>query len=281
MLRLIWKFFRFLFIMFMIAVVLVLAGLAYVRFVEPNRLTTTELQYTSSSISEPVTVAIFADTHFGFLYDLENFQKFIDRVNENPPDILLFAGDLIDNLNEYHGDTSLISQKLQELNANVGKFAVFGNHDYGGGAEHRYEQIMNDGGFRVLKNEMVSFSQYNLRLIGIDDLLIGYGDPDIAFQASSDMYNLVLCHEPDVVDHLDGSHTNYMVAGHTHGGQFRIPFYTQQFLPSYGETYIKGEYQVNGTTLYVNAGLGTTKIPVRFRSVPELTYITFSATSMF
>ena len=93
------------------------------------------------------------------------------------------------------------------------------------------------------------------------------------------MYNLVLCHEPDIVDKILNSNTDYMVAGHTHGGQIRIPFYTEKYLPSYGEKYVKGEYKLdnkNKTILYVNSGLGTTKIPARLGAVPELTYITIS-----
>ena len=73
------------------------------------------------------------------------------------------------------------------------------------------------------------------------------------------------------------SNTDCMLAGHTHGGQIRIPFYTEDFLPSYGEKYVKGEYRLdngNQTLLYVNSGLGTTKLPARLGAVPELTYLT-------
>ena len=263
-----------LFIFILILIACLTAG--YAHFAEPNRLTVKVQEDTSYSMKQPVTVAVFADTHFGFDYDMEDFQKVVDKVNENPPDILLFAGDLIDNLEEYYGDTAAISEKLAQMKANMGKFAVFGNHDYGGGAEYKYEDIMNAGGFRVLVNETVTFKEKNLRLIGIDDLLIGYGDPSIVNRADNSMYNLVHCHEPDIIDEILESHTDYMVAGHTHGGQVRIPFYTEKFLPSYGEKYVKGKYQLdnkNQTVIYVNSGLGTTKLPARLGAVPELTYI--------
>lgn len=282
MIKAIRKLFKLIFTFILILILLCVLTIGYARFIEPSRLTVTELQDISYSMKKPVTVAVFADTHFGFQYDMENFQKVIDKVNENPPDILLFAGDLIDNLNEYSGDTSEISEKLAQMKANIGKYAVFGNHDYGGGAQYEYEDIMNAGGFKVLVNECVTFKDRNLRLIGIDDLLIGYGDPSVVNQASSDMYNLVLCHEPDIVDKISDSYTDYMLAGHTHGGQIRIPFYTRLFLPSYGEKYIKGQYQLenkNKTILYVNSGLGTTKVPARLGAVPELTYITILPSS--
>lgn len=277
MLRAIGRLFKFLFITIFIIILIACLVVGYARFIEPNRLTVKQMSDVSYSMKEEITVAVFADTHFGFQYDTENFQKVVDKVNENPPDILLFAGDLIDNLNEYSGSTSEISRKLSMMKANMGKYAVFGNHDYGGGAQYKYKDIMKAGGFKVLVNETVTFKKNNLRLIGIDDLLIGYGDPSVVNQADKNMYNLVLCHEPDIVDRISNSSTDYMVAGHTHGGQIRVPFYTEKFLPSYGEKYVKGEYKLNNkneTILYVTSGLGTTKIPARLGAVPELTYIT-------
>lgn len=282
MLKAIGKLFKFIVSMLLILILVVLLTIGYACFIEPNRLTVNTLEDTSYSMKKPITVAVFADTHFGFQYDLDDFEKVIKKINENPPDLLLFAGDLIDNLNEYDGSPSQISEALSRMDANVGKYAVFGNHDYGGGAEHEYEDIMKAGGFKVLVNETITFQDYNFRLIGIDDLLIGYGDPSVAEQVDSDMYNLVLCHEPDIVDKISEANVDYMLAGHTHGGQIRIPFYTQKFLPFYGEKYVKGEYQTenkNETILYVNAGLGTTKVPARLGAVPELTYLTIQPDS--
>lgn len=276
MFRFIWKIIKFTFTIILLAVLAVAGCVAYAHFIEPDRLAVKDINDVSYSMKQPVTVAVFSDTHFGFDYTTDDFQKVVDKVNENPPDILIFAGDLIDDLSSYSGDTSMISQKLSAMNANIGKYAVFGNHDYGGGAEWEYEDIMRAGGFTVLKNETVTFSEYNLKLIGIDDVLIGYGRPSVADSADANIYNLAICHEPDVMDSITGSTIDYMVAAHTHGGQIRIPFYADKFLPSYGEKYIKGEYRINNdaqTVLYVTSGLGTTRIPARFRAVPELTYL--------
>ena len=82
-----------------------------------------------------------------------------------------------------------------------------------------------------------------------------------------------------VIDEIENSNTDIFVAGHTHGGQIRIPHYTEMFLPSYGRTYVKGKYQLNNpcqTIVYVNPGLGTTKLPARLGSVPEITFITIN-----
>lgn len=282
MFRFIWRLIKRTVALCIILILLAVAGLAYAQFIEPNRLNIKEISDISYSIHEPIIIAIFADTHFGFDYTTEDFQKAIDAINSKAPDYILFAGDLIDYLDQYEGDTSEISKKLSELTAAEGKYAVFGNHDYGGGAENAYESIMNKGGFTVLKNEIITFDDNNFRIIGIDDVLIGYGDPSIADSAAPDMYNLVLCHEPDVIDEVYNSNSDFFVSGHTHGGQIRIPHYTQMFLPAYGRTYVKGEYHLDNpcnTVVYVNPGLGTTKIPARFGSVPEVTILTINPAS--
>lgn len=275
-LRFIGKFFKF--IVSIALIVLLTAGVAigYAVFIEPNRLVTVDLEDQSTQIKEKLTIAFFADTHLGFEYDLADLQKVTDEINENPPDILIFGGDLIDNLNDYEGSTAEISAALSEMQAKVGKYAVFGNHDYGGGAENLYEDMMNAGGFKVLVNDTVKLDKFNFSIIGIDDVLIGYGEPGIANAASSARYNLALCHEPDIMEEVSHSSVNYMLSGHTHGGQIRIPFYTSKVLPSYGERYVKGSYDVNGTPLYVTPGLGTTKIPARLFAPPELTRLTLS-----
>lgn len=266
--------------MFFLCTLLIIIGaacFAYGRLIEPDRLTVKEITDVSYSMKEPLTVAVFADTHFGFNYSIGDFEKVVDEINSLDPDVIIFTGDLIDNLDEYNVDTTLISNKLGLMEANIGKYAVFGNHDYGGGAEYRYESIMAAGGFEVLKDEIITFPEHNLRLIGVDDALIGSGNPSIALNADAAMYNLVLCHEPDLINDMMDANIDMMVSSHTHGGQIRVPGVYKHFLPALGQDYIKGKYELDnqaGTILYVNAGLGTTKFPARFLSVPEITFIT-------
>ena len=124
MFKLMWRLIKTIISISIIIVILGSIGFAYARFIEPDRLNVTEISDISYSIHEPVTVAIFADTHFGFDYTTDDFQNVIDVINKKSPDFILFAGDLIDYLDKYEGDTALISQKLSELNADTGKYAA-------------------------------------------------------------------------------------------------------------------------------------------------------------
>ena len=264
-------------------IVLIIAGiLGYARFIEPNSLVEKSIEISSPYVSENadnLKIAVFADTHFSDNYDMKDFQKVLNSIKKNEPDVVLFAGDLVDNLDLYEGNTDDISTALQTIKAPLGKYSIFGNHDYGGGAENEYEDILSEGGFNVLKNQYFALDSHKISIIGIDDFMLGYGDITKATWARDDYFNILLCHEPDIIDSILEYNIDLMVSGHTHGGQIHIPGYTEDFLPPYGKNYIKGLYEFDNarlSKLYVNPGLGTTKIPLRFLSKPEITYITLT-----
>lgn len=267
------------FLGFMIIFVLIIGLVfAYARHIEPYATKKKEVTILSPHVGNAagLTICLFTDTHFSEWYTPEHFIKAVSAINDAKPDLVLFLGDLIDNYKAYEGDTAKISEVLAQIEAPLGKFAVFGNHDYGGGANQTYIKIMEAGGFKVLIDEMVHLEENGMRIYGIDDVLIGNGTPEIASAAEVAYFNIVMCHEPDVANEILDWPIDLMVSGHTHGGQIRLPFITKDFLPPKGKTYVKGMYQFENdrkTTLYVNPGLGMTKLPLRLFSNPELTFV--------
>lgn len=261
--------------------------LAYSRYIEPFRLHVEEVVVSSSNLSEEadgLRVIAFSDIHFGDYYTGTDFQKVLSIIEEEKPDVVVFLGDLIDHFDQYTASygTEAISSLLAQIDAPGGKFAVFGNHDYGGGAELQYEEILSKGGFQVLKNQRIYLDSYNLAMIGIDDLLIGYGDPTIVAQARAEEFNLILAHEPDVADQILDFPADLILAGHTHGRQVNLKYFDRFILPPYGKNYIRGLYSFDNerdTRLYVTAGIGMTKLPLRFMSPPEVTILTLKKSS--
>ncbi len=277
------KFTRGFFKFLLTTILLITMVYSYSKYLEPNMLKVKEIQLEPSPFSlneRELTIAVFSDTHFGYHYDLQDFNKVVEKINEKKPDIIIFAGDLIDSFNQFQGDVEVLSQALANIRSTFGKFAVFGNHDYGGGAERQYTTIMERGGFSVLKNEYFPIDSMGIAIIGIDDYLIGYGKSDIASWARPDFYNIAISHAPDVVDEVMDYNIDLMVSGHTHGRQVNIPPLQSYILPPMGKKYPKGLYTFENhrnTLLYVNSGLGTTQLPVRFLSPPELTFISLPA----
>jgi len=254
----------------------------YARYIEPYHLTTRQLTVNHQNAPfgyEEITIAVFSDTHFGPYYTLENFENVKSVINSKNPDIILFCGDLIDNYNEYDGDTIAISSALAKLNAKIGKYAIFGNHDHGGGAFRAYNDIMKAGGFTVFINDFIEFPELNLTLTGLDDFIFGKASTDTAALAPENSYNILFCHEPDIADLILPYNIDFMTAGHTHGGQISLPGYKHVFFPAYGQKYLKGSYSFENdrqTLLYVNSGIGMTKLPFRFMARAEVTFITIT-----
>lgn len=270
------KFLKRLIIFIFIVTLLIGGTLLYAFQLAPNLVAKEEVVIQDSEVVEPMNIILIADTHFSEHYTPDDFQKAVDKINEQEPDLVLFLGDLFDDLQKYTGDSGAISEKLSQIESKQGKYAVYGNHDYGLGSEFKYKDIMKDGGFTVLVNESVHFPENNVTLTGVDDYLLGYGDASVVENNPINAFNIVACHEPDVIDMIMSEPVDLMVSGHTHGGQIKIPFYKHSYLPPLGEKYRAGEFFFDNpakTTLYVNRGLGITKIPARFLSTPEVTVI--------
>ena len=92
-----------------------------------------------------------------------------------------------------------------------------------------------------------------------------------------DRLNLLMLHESDLVDDFLSYPIDLAVAGHSHGGQVYIPFYGPLLTTSLAEKYVRGFYDLGtdrGTTLYVNTGIGNTKVPFRLFNVPQITVLT-------
>lgn len=249
----------------------------YAIFIEPSLLTVKEvyLNIDNFNSNDELTIAQFSDTHLGFHYDLDDLEKAVEKINSLQPDLIVFSGDLIDNAHEYE-DIANITPILQKLEAPLGKFAVYGNHDYGGGAMNHYQEIMIDSGFTLLVNATVPLTLNNgstLAISGLDEAYFGEPDPDkLEEMITGYPYHLLLLHEPDIIDSFS-TLPNLALAGHSHGGQIQIPFFGPLITTRYAEKYIDGSYQLTeDSLLYVNTGLGTTRFPMRFANVPEITF---------
>ncbi|PEK09527.1 metallophosphoesterase [Bacillus toyonensis] len=220
----------------------------------------------------------FSDVHLGPEFTLKQLENLVEKMNELHPDIVVFTGDLIDKFGSYSAEKDEAKVILQKINAPLGKYAVFGNHDRGGGGGVFYKKYMEEAGFSVLVNEVQKIKVGNGKYItisGLDDFLLGKPQIDATLKhVRQQDFNMLLVHEPDVVDKVACYPVDFQVSGHSHGGQVQIPFIGPLITTKLAESYVEGMYELEGKNkplhLYVNRGIGTTRMPVRFWSVPEL-----------
>ncbi|NIS70167.1 MAG: hypothetical protein GTO12_14865 [Proteobacteria bacterium] len=85
-------------------------------------------------------------------------------------------------------------------------------------------------------------------------------------------FNILLAHAPDIIKNVATERVELVVAGHTHGGQVRLPFIGALYArTSLGREFAAGLFEFSGTALYVTRGIGTSFIPFRFLCRPEIT----------
>lgn len=257
------------------------AGFAYVRYAEPRWLEKNAVTLTLDRLPKEMNglrIVQFSDVHLGFHYTSEQLSGLGAAINRLQPDLICFTGDLIDYALPSDDETAAIIDALASMKAPFGKFAVLGNHDYYKN-DAAVARILSAGGFTVLVNAAVPVKRNGstLWVAGLDDQWKGKPDIEKALkQTAPDDFVLLLSHCPDIADTVVRHSVDLQLSGHSHGGQVRIPFYENKFVPKYAKKYVKGLYALgNGKLqLYVNRGIGVSEYPVRFRCRPELTVFT-------
>lgn len=216
-----------------------------------------------------------SDLHVGDRFDwnflIESFQK---AKNFNP-DFVVYTGDYV-NHGTPEDHESLKKVMAEAVYGSLSTFGILGNHDYGVqfkdvGTSEIICQILKDNGITMINN--LQKESHGLNFIGFDDLWSPNFDPmKVMKDYDPEKANLVLCHNPDVCDKdVWNGYQGWILSGHTHGGQCRIPGIITPILPVNNRKYVSGEIDLqDGRMLYINRAIGHS-YQVRFMVRPEIT----------
>ena len=222
-------------------------------------------------------VALLSDVHHGCWVPAAYVRAVVNLTLEAKPDLIVMAGDYV-----YGGKVNVAGgmSELARLDAPLGKFAAFGNHDMWHGCFPNTMTGLQTGGFQVLLNHGVWLERggERLRLCGVGDLWTHVQNPQAAIgDATSRDAVVMLSHNPDYAEKLQDDRVSLMLSGHTHGGQVRLPGVGPLVLPSrYGKKYGGGLAFGPVCPVFVSRGVGTVGPPVRFLDRPEVNLITFA-----
>ncbi len=225
-----------------------------------------------------VRVALLSDLHVGGIHITEDrLRNVVARTNAENPDLILLGGDYIKH-------TSLgaivppegYAPILGQLRAPAGVYAVLGNHDWWWNGK-RVRKALESAGIRVLENESapVVVRGQTFWLAGIPDEMTQDPEPAEALSGvPAGAPIIALTHSPDVFPRVP-KRVTLTLAGHTHGGQVRLPLLGAPVVPSrYGQRYAQGLSVEDGHALFVTTGIGTSILPVRFGVPPEIVILT-------
>lgn len=227
------------------------------------------------------TIAQISDIHFEEYTEAYFLERVLKTANELRPDMVALTGDYITDgpfpSSFAEKRIGRCTEMLAAITAPL-RYAVLGNHDALVNPDAVADNLQSHG-IPVLANRYVPLERQGQRiwLSGIEDACVQRPDLQAAVPTRGVRQQepvILLGHEPDFADVVAKHGVDLMLSGHTHGGQIRIPFMRPHFLPELGDKYVEGLFAIDQMQLYVNRGIGTVGVPLRFRCRPELTLIT-------
>lgn len=234
-----------------------------------------------------------SDIHTGSFVDTHALNKAFDIVMEQGADLILFTGDLVNNI---ASETDGFLDTYKRLKAPYGVYSVLGNHDYGDYVDwdskeakrqnlERLKSVQAAAGWRLLMNEHVALEKdgQKIALLGIENWggslrFPRYGRLDLAYKGAENYpFKILMSHDPSHWDKQvrpQYGNIDLTLSGHTHGMQLGIEIPGIKWSPAqwiYKQW--AGLYKEGRQFIYVNRGLGFLGYPGRLGIWPEITLI--------
>lgn len=236
-----------------------------------------------------------SDVHSGSFSDPDKLQHAINLINEQKPDLVLFTGDMVNNVaDEFKPFIPLFSK----IKAKDGKLAVLGNHDYGDyvtwespvAKKENLDTLIGyekQAGFDMLRNEhrVIEKNGEKLYILGVENWGLKpfpqFGRIDDALKGVPESATKILMsHDPTHFDYVVKKHPSNIhltLSGHTHGMQFGLDLKNVKWSPvQYKYPKWADLYESEGKLLYVNRGFGVLGYPGRVGVLPEITLFELS-----
>lgn len=223
---------------------------------------------------DELRIALVSDTHLGATNGRRQLRQMVEMVNELKPDLVLHAGDLIDDEVETFAHEQMI-EELKRLQPRLGTYLILGNHDYPAGYTPEYRALLASGGVRLLLDEVVKVDD-SFYIAGRDDWSgqSRWGRPrrpltEILQGTDTSLPLLLLDHQPNRLNEAQMAGVDLMVCGHTHRGQM----FPNNLITRRVFEIDWGYLQKGALHVIVSLGFGTWGPPVRIGNRPEVVSI--------
>jgi len=216
-------------------------------------------------------IILVSDIHMGRVIGMDRIERLARSLNELNPDLVLYAGDQIDDDATYVADHK-IAEPLRNVKTRFGSYAVLGNHEYISGQPAIAVSLFENNGITVLRNQWTTVADA-IYIVGRDDFSAGRYSNRAAETLEHIMQDIdkkkiiiLMDHQPSRINEAAGQGVDLQVSGHTHKGQFFPNNLITQRMYEQDWGYLKKDaYQ-----LIVSCGYGTWGPPIRLGNQPEI-----------
>jgi predicted MPP superfamily phosphohydrolase len=227
-----------------------------------------------SPYHDGLKIAHLTDLHVGMLTPTRKILRAIEHAQNAQPDLVLLTGDFVCYSPRFVGKLAEVTKGIR-----APVYAVLGNHDYWTDGEG-VRRVLEKNGYAVLRNghSEIHLKGEPLSVVGIDDAITRHADVRRAFRGvRREGSRIVLTHVPSMADRAAEYGRSLILAGHTHGGHVNIPRVTAGIAARLGNRYLAGFFEVGGSKLYVNRGIGSSSVPIRAGAPSEVAIFTLRA----
>jgi uncharacterized protein len=265
--------------------VFLMGGVSLFPYLYLERLAVAVRRYRVQIRNLPPSFEGFTLLHMSDLHEKEfgpNQQDLIGLLSKERFDAVAITGDMVRGDHPSQVQTLDLVSGLRKISQERPIYFVSGNHDWRLERGKEFEGVLQDAGVQVLSNrsERLERGEDRLWMVGVDDPVTGRDRLGLALSGTDQRSpRLLLSHSPHPFKKAAGKGIDLMLAGHTHGGQVRLPLLGASFVPAMGffPRYDYGLYRLGATTLIVSGGLGESGVPLRFNMRPEIALITVAS----
>ena len=216
---------------------------------------------------EGFKIVHLTDIHHSKFVSFNEVFRMVELANRQDPDVVFLTGDYITWSKKF---IAPVSEALKNLKSRFGSYAILGNHDIRVDADG-ITRALEKAQIRVLRNssERIDFKRDSLWIAGVDEYSYGQSDiPKAMREVPLSQPRILLAHNPEIVV---GSSSHLMLAGHTHGGQIKIPYMRSlNAVTQPSQEFLEGFVRSGKTQMYISRGLGKVVVPVRILCPPEI-----------
>lgn len=257
---------------------LLLSIILYTRYIEPTHIIVDEENAINTNLPNSFygyKIVQLSDIHYNTTITKKELKYTVEKINRIKPNIVVITGDLLDKSISYNENDKLtLIDLLNNINGKY-KYIITGDHDN----NELFKEIIEKTDFKLLDNtyDIIYNGDYDPILIGgistrtdgvnIDEKIMSIENAIIENKTT---YNILIMHEPNIVENINYNNYQLILAGHTHNGQVNIPGIKKLLIPEKDNKYTKTYYSLEDTDFYISPGIGTSNIKARLFNSPTI-----------